>query len=227
MFFLTGPGLLIMLPLMGFALYAQSKVKRTFQRYLGVPNNRRLTGYQVARDILDRNGLSDVPVKATAGVLSDHYNPQNRTVFLSEKVYGGASLASVAVAAHEVGHAMQHAESYGPLKFRHALVPLANIGSRSVMFLVFAGFIFQITALIDLGILFYTFAILFQIVTLPVEFNASSRAIAQLDGQGYLTAEELPGSRSVLNAAALTYVAAAAVSIGQLIRLILLRNARD
>lgn len=227
MFFLGGGlGFYILIPLIMYAMYTQSKVKQTFNRYLKVPNRRGMTGYEAARRILDVNGLSDVKIERVGGTLSDHYDPRTRTVRLSEPVYSGTSIASMSVGAHEVGHAIQHASGYAPLTFRSLLAPVASFGSRFVWILVLAGFFFNMLQLIDLGILFYSFALLFQIVTLPVEFNASARAMAHIDQLGLLTVEEMPSSKKVLNAAAMTYVAAAAVSAGQLFRLILLRNSR-
>ncbi|MBN2260991.1 MAG: zinc metallopeptidase [Clostridiales bacterium] len=225
-FYGSSLGFIILLPLIAYAMYAQSMVTKTFNRYLKVPNTRGITGAETARKILDAHGLNDVKIVKIAGKLSDHYDPRSRTVSLSEAVYSGNSIASVSVGAHEVGHAIQHAEGYAPLNFRSLLAPVASFGSKYMMILVFAGFIFNILQLIDLGILFYALALLFQIVTLPVEFNASTRAIANLTDLGIVYDQEIIGSKTVLKAAAMTYVAAAAVSAGQLFRLILIRNSR-
>lgn len=219
-------GYLFILPLIIYAMYAQNKVKQTFGKYLKVPNRKGMTGYDTARRILDVNGLSDVKIEQVSGVMSDHYDPRTRTVRLSNAVYSGNSITSMSVGAHEVGHAIQHANGYTPLSIRSLLAPVASFGSRYVMILVLAGFFFRILQLIDLGIIFYTFAVLFQIVTLPVEFNASKRAMESMDQLGLLDSGELVHSRQVLNAAAMTYVAATAVAAGQLLRLILLRNSR-
>jgi Zn-dependent membrane protease YugP len=221
------PGIFLLIPAIFLALYAQAKVKRTFSRYLQVRNNSRYTGAQAARLILDRNGLGDVPVESIGGYLSDHYDPRTRVLRLSPQVYNGTSIASVSVAAHEAGHAIQHAVGYIPLTLRNTIAPIASFGSQAVWLLVFAGFILGMDSLIDLGILFYIAAVLFQIVTLPVEFNASNRAIEQLETNGVIIASEVSSSKKVLSAAALTYVAAMAVSIAQLFRLLMLRDRRD
>jgi hypothetical protein len=227
MFYYGGfSGYLLLLPLIMYAMYTQSKVKRTFGQYLRVPNGRGMTGYETARRILDVNGLNDVQIEHAKGAMSDHYDPRTRTVRLSDAVYSGNSITSMSVGAHEVGHAIQHASGYAPLNFRSLLAPVASFGSKYVMFLVFAGFIFRILQLIDIGIAFYAIALLFQIVTLPVEFNASNRAMANMEELGLLDSGELVQSKRVLSAAAMTYVAATAVSAGQLLRLILLRNSR-
>jgi hypothetical protein len=216
-----------MIPFLIFTFYAQHKVKSTFQKYTKVRNKRGLTGAEVAKMLIQRNGLSDVSIeRSNRGQLSDHYDPRSKTVRLSPDVYSGQSMSAVSVAAHEVGHAIQHEKSYAPLKFRSILAPAASFASRSVMFIVIGGFIFGITGLIDLGIIIFSVVILFQIVTLPVEFNASSRALAQLESQGIVYEDEIKDSRKVLNAAALTYVAAAAASVGHLIRLLILRDRR-
>ncbi len=221
------PGIFLLIPAIFLALYAQAKVKRTFSRYLQVGNNSRYTGAQAARLILDRNGLRDVPVESIGGYLSDHYDPRTRILRLSPQVYNGTSIASVSVAAHEAGHAIQHAVGYIPLTLRNTIAPIASFGSQAVWLLVFAGFILEMNSLIDLGILFYIAAVLFQIVTLPVEFNASNRAIEQLETNGIIIASEVSPTKKVLGAAALTYVAAMAVSIAQLFRLLMLRDRRD
>ena len=219
-------GFIFLLPLIAYAMYAQAMVSKTFNKYLRVSNTRGITGYEAARRILDAHGLHDVRIERIGGKLSDHYDPRSRVVRLSDAVYSNDSIASVSVGAHEVGHAIQHAEGYAPLNFRSFLAPVASFGSKYVMILVFAGFIFNMLQLIDLGILFYSLALLFQIVTLPVEFNASSRAIANLEDLNLVYEGEIAQSKKVLNAAAMTYVAATAVSAGQLLRLLLLRNRR-
>ncbi|MEW9124005.1 MAG: zinc metallopeptidase [Thermotaleaceae bacterium] len=232
MYFITpyggfGPGMIFLLPAIVFAMYAQAKVKSTFQKYLNVNSRKGYTGAQVARSILDRNGLRDVHVEYIGGYLSDHYDPRVKVLRLSPQVYNGTSIASISVAAHEAGHAIQHGVGYIPLTFRNTLAPIANFGSQAVWILVFGGFIMGWAGLVDLGILLYMAAVAFQVITLPVEFNASSRAIEQLEFNGFITSEEIRPSRKVLNAAALTYVAAMAVSIAQLFRLLVLRNRRD
>lgn len=215
------PTIIIVLPAILIAMWAQFKVKSTFQHYLRVPTKNGLTGAEVARDILRRKGLTGVRVERVSGQLTDHYDPRDQVVRLSSEVHDGRSVASLGVAAHETGHAIQHAASYAPLGIRNAIFPIANIGSRWGLPLALLGFFFN-ENLILLGILFYAGAVLFQLVTLPVEFNASSRAMAILEGGNYLTRDELTPTRKVLNAAALTYVAAALAAIAQLIRLLAL-----
>lgn len=221
------PGMILVIPAIIFAMYAQVKVKSTFNKYLNVGNKRGYTGSQVARMILDGNGLRDVPVEYVGGYLSDHYDPRSRVLRLSSQVYQGSSIASISVAAHEAGHAIQHAQGYVPLTLRNTIAPVASFGSQAVWFLVFAGFIFKWGGLIDLGIVLYMAAVAFQIITLPVEFNASSRARVELEMNGMILPDEMKSSKKVLDAAAMTYVAATAVSIAQLLRLMLLRNRND
>lgn len=221
----------LLIPAMLFTLYAQSRVKSTFHKYLRVSARKGYSGYDVARDILDRNGLSDIGIERSKGSLSDHYDPRKRVVRLSPEVYEGCSMASVAVASHEVGHALQHAGGYIPLVIRNNFVlPIASFGSKTAWIFIFGGLFFQAQLfgvdLLDLGILLFSAAVLFQVVTLPVEFNASSRAVALLGDYGYVEEDELPGAKKVLNAAALTYVAAMAAAVLQLLRLIMIRNRR-
>ncbi|KXG75986.1 hypothetical protein AN619_14500 [Thermotalea metallivorans] len=220
-------GYLLLIPAILLTLYAQGRVRSTFHKYLNVRNMRGYTGAEVARAILDRNGLKDVHIEPVGGYLTDHYDPRARVLRLSPQVYNGTSIASISVAAHEAGHAIQHGIGYVPLTLRNTIAPIASFGAQAVWFLVFAAFAFQMFALIDLGIVLYLAAVIFQVITLPVEFNASSRALEQLKVNGFITAEEISPSQKVLNAAALTYVAAMAVSIAQLLRLLLLRNRRD
>lgn len=191
-----------------------------------------MTGAEAARRLLNSQGIYDVTVQAVSGNLTDHYDPRTKVVNLSESVYGATSVAAIGVAAHECGHAMQDNEGYAPLRFRSALVPAANFGSKLSWPLILIGVLFGGlgSPLVQIGILMFTLAVLFQLVTLPVEFNASGRAVKLLDSQGILTQDEVSGTRKVLSAAALTYVAAAAGSILQLLRLIILyggRNRRD
>lgn len=216
-------GLIFLLPLYIYAMYTQFNVKHTFNKFANVRAYKGLTGAEVARSILDRNGLSQVRIERVAGSLSDHYDPRNNVIRLSETVYGSQSIAAISVAAHEVGHALQYANGYAPIKVRNTILPLANIGSQSIGILIFAAFIFRATIMIDIGILFYLFAITFQIVTLPVEFNASRRAIGELTGGYYIDEQEERAAKKVLGAAAMTYVAAAAVALGELVRLLLYR----
>lgn len=203
-------------------MWAQMKVKRTYRKYSKKPTSTQMPGVQVARKILDDNGLFDVTIEEVQGELSDHYDPRTRTVRLSSGNYHGTSMAAAAVAAHEVGHAIQHAEEYAFLNFRSALVPLASFGSNVSFYLILAGIIFSMTNLLLVGIIFMAFAVLFQLVTLPVEFNASSRAMDQLVATGIILNNEERETKKVLNAAALTYVAAALVAVAELLRFILI-----
>ncbi|NLW47732.1 MAG: zinc metallopeptidase [Firmicutes bacterium] len=224
------PTYVFLIPAIIFTLYAQFKVKSTFRKYQEVKAASGRTGAQVAREVLDRGNLYDVPVELTPGTLSDHYDPRSRVLRLSPEVYHGRSLAAYGVAAHETGHALQHAESYLPLTIRNGVFPVANIGSNLGFFLFFIGLIFGggNSFLIDLGIILFTFFVFFTILTLPVEFNASNRALAILGNSGYLApGEELGGAKKVLNAAAMTYVAAAATAIMQLLRMLFIRGGRD
>ncbi|MBO8177469.1 zinc metallopeptidase [Aeribacillus pallidus] len=203
-------------------LWASFRVKRTYNKYSNVPTSSRMTGAEVARKILDDNGLYHIKVVETHGFLSDHYNPLTKTVHLSPANYHGYSVAGAAVAAHEVGHALQDAQGYAFLRFRHALVPVVNISSNFSWILIFIGIIAQLSGFLLLGILMMAAAVLFQVVTLPVEFNASSRAMDQVVSLGIIRNEEERHARKVLNAAALTYVAAAAVALLELLRYVLI-----
>lgn len=224
--FAFDPTMILLIPSIILAMYAQSKVRSTFARYLRVGSQRGYTGYQVARYILDNNGMKDVPVEISRGQLSDHYDPRKRVVRLSNEVYHGHSLASISVAAHETGHAIQHNNGYIPLSLRSAIFPIASFGSSAAWIFIMIGIVAGMTPLLDLGILLFTAAVLFQVVTLPVEFNASSRAMRLLDEGGFIVGDEYKHSKKVLNAAALTYVAATASAISQLIRLIIIRDRR-
>jgi uncharacterized protein len=201
-------------------IWAQMKVKGTYNKYSKVANSTGRTGAEVAREILNENGLYDVQIEPVRGKLSDHYDPRKKVVRLSEDNYYGTSIAGAAVAAHEVGHAIQDAEGYAFLRFRHALVPVANIGSNFSFFLILGGMLLHVTNLYLLGIIFMGVAVLFQLVTLPVEFNASSRAMNQIVSTGMIRNNEERGARKVLNAAALTYVAGALVALLELARFI-------
>lgn len=217
----------IILPALFFAMWAQSRVQSTYQRYARVHARSGLTGAEVARRLLNEAGLYDIPVEQVQGHLTDHFDPKKRVIRLSTGVYKSSSLAALGIAAHETGHAIQHAEGYIPLAFRNNIFPLANIGSRLAFPLFFIGLFFgALEGLMTIGIFLFAFAVLFQLVTLPVEYNASSRAIALLADRGFLTNDEVQPTREVLSAAALTYLAAAAVSITQLLRLLILRNRR-
>jgi hypothetical protein len=215
--------LLILIP-----LWAQGKVKSAYRKYSQVPTSSQMTGAEVARKILDENGLYDVSIEATKGTLSDHYDPRSKVVRLSRDIHQGRSMASSAVAAHEVGHAIQDQEEYAFLKFRSALVPVANFGSNISFILILAGILLSMSDLILFGIIFMSAAVLFQLVTLPVEFDASNRAMTQLVSTGIIRNDEERDTKKVLNAAAMTYVAAALVAVLELARFILIfLNSRD
>ena len=224
--FFWDPTMIILIPAVLLALYAQLRVQSTYARYSQVPiaNGRR--GAQVAEEILRRNGISGVEVEQTEGVLSDHYDPRTRTLSLSADVYDGTSVASAGVAAHETGHAIQHARQYAPLALRSAMVPTVQFGSWLAWPLFLLGFFFHSGTMMQLGILVFSAAVAFTVVTLPVEFDASARAMRALREEALVTPDELRGVRSVLTAAALTYVAAAAMAILQLARMLLLANTR-
>ncbi len=213
---------LIILPAFLFGLYAQMKVSSTFSKYQSVQSSRGVTGAQAARRILDDNGLYDVAVVKICGNLTDNFNPKTRTVSLSGSVYGSTSVAAIGVAAHECGHAVQHATGYTPIKIRSALVPVTNFGSSAGFVILLVGMLFGSYPIAMLGVLLYSLMAVFQAVTLPVEFNASKRALATLEASGMLVGEELKMSRSVLSAAAMTYVAALVSSLATILRLLLI-----
>jgi len=205
------------------SLWASARVKSTYAKYSKVNSLSGMTGAQAAQRILNMAGIYDVSVRHVAGNLTDHYDPRNKTLNLSDSVYGNPSVAAVGVAAHEAGHAIQHDRGYAPLKFRSVLAPVASFGANISWPLILVGLLFGGSGmLIRLGIIMFSLAVLFQLVTLPVEYNASKRALNMLTETGILYAEELPKTKKVLSAAALTYVAAAATSILQLLRLVLL-----
>lgn len=216
--------LILLFAAIGLTIYAQIKVRSTFRKYSKIRGSFGLTGSQVARYILDKNGLYNVRIEHVHGELSDHYDPRAKVVRLSDSVYGSTSLAAVAVAAHEVGHAIQDANDYSFLRFRHALVPLVNFTSRFTWILILAGLFFNMTGMLDLGIIFFSLAVLFQVITLPVEFNASKRALSELRTYELVADNEIVGSKKVLSAAALTYVAAMIYSVIELLNLIAMRN---
>lgn len=210
------------------SLAASAKVKSTFARYSKVRSMTGMTGAEAAQRLLNSQGIYDVTVRRVPGSLSDHYDPRTKTVNLSDDVYSSTSVAAIGVAAHECGHAIQHAVGYAPLNFRSALVPIANFGSQISWPLILIGILIGGfgSPIVQLGIILFSLAVLFQLVTLPIEFNASSRAVRLLDSTGILSGNEVDGTRRVLGAAALTYVAAAAGSILQLLRLIILFGGR-
>lgn len=220
------PTMLLLIPALILTFWAQSRVSGAFDKYSRVYTSGRMTGAAVARDILDRAGLQDIDIERVPGNLSDHYDPRARVLRLSAGVHDSPSVAALGVAAHEAGHAIQHDVGYVPLSMRNAIWPVANIGSTGGFWLFLLGLIMGSPLLQDAGILLFFAAVIFYFVTLPVEFNASSRALAVLESGGYLTREELPGARAVLNAAAWTYVAAATMAVSQLVRLLVLRGSR-
>ncbi|KGF15463.1 peptidase [Peptostreptococcus sp. MV1] len=218
--------ILILIPAILLSMYASFKVNSTTSRYFKVRAMKGMTGQEVARRILDYNGLSSVPVMPVSGTLTDHYDPRGKTVSLSEEVFYGTSITSISVAAHECGHAIQDKESYVPMMFRSAIVPVVNFASSASWIIILMGF-FVNRQFLWMGIVLFSATVLFQLVTLPVEFNASSRALKQLESLGIVGLDEKKESRKVLHAAALTYVAAAMASILQLVRLILIARSDD
>lgn len=220
------PTMILIIPAILLTIYAQFKVSSTTNRYFRVRSGRGYTGEQTAREILDRNGLYNVRIEMVRGRLSDHYDPRANVVRLSEDVYSGNSITSISVAAHECGHAIQHAHGYVPLNIRSSLVPVVNFASNMSWIFIMLGFLMG-GSFLKIGILLFSASVLFQIVTLPVEFNASSRALDQMTSLGIVDDREVRGSRRVLQAAALTYVAAAVTAILQLLRLVMIAQNRD
>ena len=211
------------------SLVASAKVKSTFAKYAKVRNSQGFTGAQAAQRVLERAGIYDVRIEHVSGNLTDHYDPKSKVLRLSDSVYGQSTVAAVGVAAHECGHAIQHAKGYEPLKLRNTLVPIANFGSQIAWPLILIGFIITSEAstfLINLGIIAFSLAVVFHLITLPVEFNASNRAIHMIADTGMMYGEEIKGAKKVLNAAAMTYVASAATAVLQLLRIILLTGGR-
>ena len=220
--------MLLALPGLLLGLWAQMKVKSSFAKYSQVYSRRGIRAEDVSRDLLSRSGNHNVTITGVSGSLTDHYDPASNTLCLSQDVMGNPSIAAIGVAAHECGHAMQQHDGYLPLKLRTAIVPVVNIGSNLYFPIFMAGILFSWEPLINVGILCFALSLLFSLVTLPVEFNASNRAIAMLREGGYLAEDELDGARKVLNAAAMTYVAAVVSSALQLLRLLLIaRSHRD
>lgn len=215
------PGILVILAAFILGMIARSRVNSTFNKYSRVRNGLGLTGVSMARNILDNYGLANIGIEQVQGKLTDHYDPRSGTLRLSSSVYGSDSVAAIGIAAHEAGHAVQHAMGYSPLKFRTALTPVANLGSRMLFPLLIGGFFFRITNMIYIGIALYGVALLFQLVTLPVEFNASARAVSWLEKERGFPPSDVTGVKKVLTAAALTYVASALAAIGQMLWLVL------
>lgn len=219
--------LVFILPAVIITLWAQIKVKTTFNKYAKIYSQNGITAYDAVRKILDANGLTNVVIEHISGSLTDHYDPKERVIRLSDSVYSSMSVASIGVAAHEAGHAIQHAKSYAPLALRNAVYPVVNISSQAAIPLIFIGFLINSLNLVYLGIILFSAVVLFQLITLPVEFNASGRALKILKDYNILSSNELGGAKRVLSAAAMTYVASALVAAAQLLRFVLMARRRD
>lgn len=231
-FFYFDSTYILVLPAIILAVIAQGKVSSTFNKYSRVPSRIGMTGAEAARRIMELNGIYDVSIERVAGNLTDHYDPSKKVLRLSDNVYSSSSIAAIGVAAHETGHAIQHARGYAPLSLRSIMVPAVNFGSRLFLPLILLGLLFSFSSamgnsLITLGIILFGITVLFTLVTLPVEFNASKRAIACLSESRILYDDEVDGAKKVLSAAAMTYVASAAVAIAQFLRLLLLFGGRN
>ena len=212
----------LLIPVMILSLWAQAQVSGNFRRYSAVNNRRRLTGAQAAEAVLHAHGVYDVPIRSCRGSLTDHYDPRDNTIYLSDSVYNAPTIAAVGVAAHEAGHAVQYAENYGPVRLRGAIIPATQIGSKFSFILLIIGMVLYSQTLFLAGILLFSLTTLFQLVTLPVEFNASARAIETIESQGLLEEDATGGAKQVLRAAAMTYVAALLMSALQLLRFVLI-----
>lgn len=222
------PAELLLLVIGGMiTIWAQMKVKSTFAQYNKVRSRSGVTGAQVARDILRSNNVHDVEIEETRGTLTDHYDPKAKVLRLSSDIFRSSSVAALGVAAHEAGHALQHHVGYAPLNVRNGIFPVASLGSQLAFPLFIVGFLFRSGMMMDIGIWLFLGAVIFQLITLPMEFNASSRALVQLESGSYLQRDEIGSARKVLSAAALTYVAATAVALMHLVRLLILRGAGD
>ena len=227
--------LVIVLPCIILSMLASSSVNSTFSKYSKINSTRRLTGAEAAQRVLSANGVHGVRIERVSGNLTDHYDPKTNVIRLSDSVYGSTSVAAIGVAAHEAGHAVQYAQSYGPIKIRAAIIPVTNFGSKIAMPLILAGILLSFLGgfsdtLVYLGIAAFSMSLIFQLVTLPVEFNASRRAMETIETSGLLTVEEQRGAKKTLKAAAMTYVAATAVALAQVARLLILfgnRRRRD
>ena len=218
---------ILLIPILILSLWAQAQVSGNFKRYSGVANRRHLTGAQAAEAVLRAHGVYNVAIRPCSGNLTDHYDPRDNSISLSENVYNSASIAAVGVAAHEAGHAVQYAENYGPVRLRTAIIPATQIGSKFSFILLLVGMILYSQSLFLIGILLFSLTTLFQLITLPVEFNASHRALQTLENEQLLYDDELSGARKVLKAAALTYVAALLMSALQLLRYVLIFVGRN
>lgn len=233
MFYIDWTYIVLVMPALILAMAAQGKVSSTFNKYSRVQSHIGITGAEAARRIMEQNGIYDVSIERVSGNLTDHYDPSRKVLRLSDSVYSSSSIAAIGVAAHETGHAIQHARNYAPLSLRSLMVPLGNIGSRLSMPLILIGLLFSFASsmgntLITLGIIFFGLSVVFTIITLPVEFNASRRAIACLDESRILYSDEIDGAKKVLSAAAMTYVASTVVALANLLRLIVVfGNRRD
>ena len=217
---------ILILPALFVALWAQMKVSSTYKKYNKVPTMAKLTGAQVARSILDANGLYNVRIEHTNGSLTDHYDPRNQVIRLSGAVYSASTISAIGIAAHETGHAIQYAQGYTPIKLRSAIIPVTQIGSYAAIPLVLLGSILAVPGLAVAGVALFATVVVFQLITLPVELDASKRAIATISGGQYLTLEETEGAKKVLDAAAFTYVAALFTAIVNLLRLVLIVSSR-
>lgn len=225
-FFIDYYYIILVIPAMLISLWAQFKVKSTYKKYSGVSNAKNITGAYAAQAVLTHYGITDVRIERVAGTLSDHYDPRSKVIRLSEGVYSSNSIAAIGIACHEAGHAAQHAQNYVPIKVRNSLIPICNIGSTLGVPLAIFGYILGFEPLISIGLLLYAAITVFQLVTLPVEFNASRRALRVIDETNLLYDDESGGAKKVLTAAAMTYVAAMLVSLANLLRLILRFNRR-
>ncbi len=229
--FYFDPTMILIIPAIILSIWAQSKVSNTFNRYSSVPAAKGYTGADVARQLLNIAGITDVTVEHISGSLTDHYDPKNKVLRLSDPVFNSKSIAAIGVAAHETGHAIQHDTDYLPLSIRTAIFPVVNISSKLAMPLIMLGLVFGFfgsfsNIILNIGIILFSAVVFFQLVTLPVEFNASSRAISLLEDYGFLTNNEIPSAKKVLSAAAMTYVAAAASGVLNLLRLLLISGRR-
>ena len=218
--------IIFIIPALLFGIWAQISVQSAFSKYSRVPSARGYTGAEVAKLLLEQNGIYDVTIRHISGSLTDNFNPREKTLNLSDDVYNSTSVAAIGVAAHETGHAIQHAVGYRPIKWREAIIPVTQLGSWAYFPIILLGIVFSSQTLVNVGILLFATIALFQLVTLPVEFNASNRAIATLENNGILYGYEITGAKAVLRAAALTYVAAALQAVLQLLRLVLIAGSR-
>ena len=218
--------IIFIIPALLFGIWAQISVQSAFSKYSRVPSARGYTGAEVAKLLLEQNGIYDVTIRHISGSLTDNFNPREKTLNLSDEVYNSTSVAAIGVAAHETGHAIQHAVGYRPIKWREAIIPVTQLGSWAYFPIILLGIVFSSQTLVNVGILLFATIALFQLVTLPVEFNASNRAIATLENNGILYGNEITGAKAVLRAAALTYVAALVSALAQLLRLLVIFGGR-